>query len=186
MRFIPGPDLPSGGKIIGLDGIREAYQTGKGIVPDPGHRPGGAGAPPAQGHRDHRAALPGRPGAGDRADQEPGQRRGELQGVADIKDLSDRTNGLRLVIEVKNGFNPDALLEQLYRLTKLEDSFAVNAVALVEGQPRTLTLRDLLTIYLEHRYEVTRRRTAFARDQGRASGCTWSRGCWSPCSTSTT
>jgi DNA gyrase subunit A len=86
-----------------------------------------------------------------------------LQGVADIKDLSDRTNGTRLVIEVKNGFNPDALLEQLYRMTKLEDSFAINSVALVEGQPRTLTLRDLLTIYLEHRYEVTRRRTAFAR-----------------------
>ena len=67
------------------------------------------------------------------------------------------------MIEVKNGFNPDALLEQLYRLTKLEDSFAINAVALVEGQPRTLNLRDLLTVYLEHRYEVTRRRTAYAR-----------------------
>ena len=87
----------------------------------------------------------------------------KLTGVADLKDLSDRTNGLRLVIEVKNGFNPDALLEQLYRLTKLEDSFAINAVALVDGQPRTLTLRDELTIYLEHRYEVTRRRTAYAR-----------------------
>ena len=74
MRFIPGPDLPGGGKIIGLDGIREAYQTGQGLVPDPGHRPGGAGAPAAQGHRGHRAALPGRPRAGHRADQEPGQR----------------------------------------------------------------------------------------------------------------
>ena len=67
------------------------------------------------------------------------------------------------MIEVKNGFNPDALLEQLYKLTKMEDNFAINAVALVDGQPRTLTLRDLLTVYLEHRYEVTRRRTAFAR-----------------------
>ena len=87
----------------------------------------------------------------------------KLQGIADVKDLTDLANGTRLVIEVKNGFNPDALLEQLYRLTKMEDSFAINAVALVEGQPRTLTLRELLTVFLEHRYEVTRRRTEFDR-----------------------
>ena len=87
----------------------------------------------------------------------------KLQGIADVKDLTDLANGTRLVIEVKNGFNPDALLEQLYKLTKMEDSFAINSVALVDGQPRTLTLRELLTVYLEHRYEVTRRRTAFAR-----------------------
>ena len=66
---------------------------------------------------------------------------------------------------MKNGFNPDALLEQLYKLTKMEDNFAINAVALVEGQPRTLNLHDLLTVYLEHRYEVARRRTAFARSK---------------------
>ena len=85
----------------------------------------------------------------------------KLQGIADVKDLTDLANGPRLVIEVKNGFNPDALLEQLYRFTKMEDSFAINAVALVEGQPRTLSLRELLTVYLEHRYEVIRRRTEF-------------------------
>ena len=67
------------------------------------------------------------------------------------------------MVEIKSGFNPDAILEQLYKLTKIEDNYAINAVALVEGQPRTLTLRDLLTVYLEHRYEVTRRRTDFAR-----------------------
>ena len=93
-----------------------------------------------------------------------------------MKDLSDRTNGTRLVIEVKNGFNPDALLDQLYRLTKMEDNFSINAVALVEGQPRTLTLRELLTVYLEHRYEVTRRRTEFGRAR-RPTGCIWSRVC---------
>jgi DNA gyrase subunit A len=87
----------------------------------------------------------------------------KLQGIADVKDLSDRANGTRLVVEIKNGFNPDAILEQLYKLTKIEDNYAINAVALVDGQPRTLTLRDLLTVYLEHRYEVTRRRTDFAR-----------------------
>ena len=91
----------------------------------------------------------------------------KLQGIADVKDLSDRANGTRLVIEIKSGFNPDALLEQLYKLTKIEDNYAINAVALVDGQPRTLTLRDMLTVYIEHRYEVTRRRTEFARTKAR-------------------
>jgi DNA gyrase subunit A len=162
MRFIPGPDLPSGGKIIGLDGIREAYHTGKGSFRIR------ATARVEQVHPRRKGIviteLPYLVGPERVIEQIKNlvtARR--LQGIADVKDLSDRTNGTRLVIEVKNGFNPDALLEQLYRMTKLEDSFAINAVALVEGQPRTLTLRDLLTIYLEHRYEVTRRRTAYAR-----------------------
>ena len=162
MRFIPGPDLPSGGKIIGLDGIREAYHTGKGSFRIR------ATARVEQVHPRRKGIvvteLPYLVGPERVIEQIKNlvtARR--LQGIADVKDLSDRSNGTRLVIEVKNGFNPDALLEQLYRMTKLEDSFAINSVALVEGQPRTLTLRDLLTIYLEHRYEVTRRRTAFAR-----------------------
>ena len=62
----------------------------------------------------------------------------KLQGISDVKDLTDRENGLRLVIEVKNGFYPEALLEQLYKQTPMEDSFGINAVALVDGQPRTL------------------------------------------------
>ena len=135
----------------------------QGIVPDPRHRPDRAGAPAAQGHRGHRAALSGRPRAGDRADQEPGHRPQAAGHRRRQGPVRPRPTALRLVIEVKNGFNPDALLEQLYKLTKIEDNFAINAVALVDGQPRTLTLRDLLTVYLEHRYEVTRRRTAFAR-----------------------
>ena len=162
MRFIPGPDLPSGGKIIGLEGIRDAYHTGKGsfriratarieqvhprrkgiVVTELPYLVG-----PERVIEQIKALVTAR----------------KLQGIADVKDLSDRTNGTRLVIEVKNGFNPDALLEQLYRLTKMEDSFAINAVALVDGQPRTLSLRELLTVYLEHRYEVTRRRTEYAR-----------------------
>ena len=164
MRFIPGPDLPSGGKIIGLEGIRDAYHTGKGsfriratarieqvhprrkgiVVTELPYLVG-----PERVIEQIKALVTAR----------------KLQGIADVKDLSDRTNGTRLVIEAKNGFNPDALLEQLYRLTKMEDSFAINAVALVDGQPRTLSLRELLTVYLEHRYEVTRRRTAYARSK---------------------
>jgi DNA gyrase subunit A len=87
----------------------------------------------------------------------------KLQGISDIKDLTDRDNGLRLVIEVKNGFVPEALLEQLYRLTPMEDSFGINNVALVDGQPRTLGLKELLQVFLDHRFDVVRRRSTFRR-----------------------
>ena len=87
----------------------------------------------------------------------------KLQGISDIKDLTDRAKGLRLVIEVKNGFHPEALLEQLYKQTPMEDSFGINTVALVDGQPRTLGLRELLEVFLDHRFEVVRRRSVFRR-----------------------
>ena len=162
MRFIPGPDLPAGGKIIGLDGIRDAYHTGRGSFRIR------ATARIEQVHPRRKGVviteLPYMVGPERIIEQiKTLVTARKLQGIADVKDLSDRTHGTRLVVEVKNGFNPDALLEQLYKLTKMEDNFAINAVALVDGQPRTLNLRDLLTVYLEHRYEVTRRRTEFAR-----------------------
>ncbi len=161
-RFIPGPDLPTGGKIIGLDGIRDAYETGRGSFRIR------ATARIEQVHPRRKGIvvteLPYLVGPERVIEQiKTLVTARKLQGIADVKDLTDLANGTRLVIEVKNGFNPDALLEQLYKLTKMEDSFAINSVALVDGQPRTLTLRDLLTVYLEHRYEVTRRRTAFDR-----------------------
>ncbi|MGZ4438396.1 MAG: DNA gyrase subunit A, partial [Nocardioidaceae bacterium] len=87
----------------------------------------------------------------------------KLQGIADVKDLTDREKGLRLVIEVKNGFVPEALLEQLYKLTPMEDSFGINAVALVDGQPRTLGLKQMLEVFLGHRYDVVRRRSVYRR-----------------------
>ena len=162
MRFVPGPDLPTGGRIVGLEGIRDAYATGRGTF---------------------------RTRATTRIENVTARRQGivvtelpylvgpekviekikdlvqakRLQGIADVTDLSDRTQGLRLVIELKGGFNPDAVLEHLYRLTPMEDSFGVNCVALVEGQPRTLGLRDLLTVYVDHRLDVVRRRTGFRR-----------------------
>jgi DNA gyrase subunit A len=164
MRFIPGPDLPSGGKIIGLDGIRDAYHTGKGSFRMR------ATARIEQVHPRRKGIviteLPYLIGPERVIEQIKNLVNArKLQGIADVKDLSDRANGTRLVIEIKGGFNPDAILEQLYKLTKIEDNYAINAVALVDGQPRTLTLRDLLTVYLEHRYEVTRRRTEFARSK---------------------
>ncbi len=89
----------------------------------------------------------------------------KLMGIAAVTDLSDRNQGLRLVIELKGGFNPEAVLEQLYRLTPLEESFNINAVALVEGQPRTLGLRELLEVYVNHRLDVVRRRSSFRRQK---------------------
>src|ERR1700692_3076171 len=87
----------------------------------------------------------------------------KLNGVADLKDLTDRHRGLYLVIEVRAGFNPEAVLAELYRLTPMEETFGINNVALVDGPPRTLGLKELLTIYVDHRLEVTRRRTEFRR-----------------------
>jgi DNA gyrase subunit A len=87
----------------------------------------------------------------------------KLNGVADLKDLTDRKRGLHLVIEVRSGFNPDAVLAELYRLTPMEETFGINNVALVDGQPRVLGLRELLEIYVAHRLEVTRRRTSYRR-----------------------
>jgi len=162
MRFIPGPDLPSGGKIIGLDGVRDAYATGRGSFRIR------ATARVEQVHPRRKGIviteLPYLVGPERVIEQiKTGVQSRRLQGIHDVKDLSDRSHGMRLVIEVKNGFNADALLEQLYKATKLEDSFGINAVALVEGQPRTLGLRELLDVYLQHRYDVTTRRTEFRR-----------------------
>src|SRR4051812_7778939 len=166
MRFVPGPDLPSGGRIIGLDGVRDAYQTGKGSFRIR------ATARVEQVHPRRKGIvvteLPYMVGPERVIEQiKTLVTSRKLQGIADVKDLTDLANGTRLVIEIKNGFNPEAILEQLFRGTKLEDSFAINSVALVDGQPRTLSLKEMLTVYLEHRYEVTRRRTEFERSKAR-------------------
>jgi DNA gyrase subunit A len=83
----------------------------------------------------------------------------KLQGISDVTDLTDRTNGLKLVIGLKTGFDPEQVLDLLYRFTPLEDSFGINNVALVHGRPQTLGLRDLLGVFLAHRITVTRRRS---------------------------
>nr|WP_227466261.1 DNA gyrase subunit A [Nocardioides dongkuii] len=161
MRFVPGPDLPTGGKIVGLDGIRDAYETGRGSfrmratvrIEPVGRRKGIVVT-----------ELPYGVGTEKVIERIKTLVQGKkLQGIADMKDLTDRAHGLRLVIEVKNGFHPEAILEQLYRQTPMEDSFGINNVALVDGQPRTLGLKELLRVFLDHRFEVVRRRSAFRR-----------------------
>ena len=160
MRFIPGPDFPTGGKIIGLDGVRDAYLTGRGQFKIRATARIEQVSPRRKGIVV--TELPYQVGPEKIIEQVKNLVTSKkLSGIADIKDLTDLANGTRLVIEVKNGINPEVLLEQLYRHTKLEDSFAANNVALVDGQPTTMTLRQMLTVYLDHRLEVVRRRSSF-------------------------
>jgi DNA gyrase subunit A len=166
MRFIPGPDLPTGGKIIGLAGVRDAYETGRGTFKMRATARVESVTPRRQGIVV--TELPYGVGPEKVIERIKTLVQGKkLQGISDVKDLTDLENGLRLVIEVKNGFNPEAILDQLYKLTPMEDSFGINAVALVDGQPRTLGLKELLEVYLHHRYDVVRRRSAYRR--GKAS-----------------
>jgi DNA gyrase subunit A len=168
MAFVPGPDFPSGGRIVGLDGIREAYESGRGSM-----RVRATARIENVSPRRRGIVVTELPyGVGPErvvekiADLAKAKK---VQGIADVVDLTDGESGLHLVIEVKNGFHPEAILETLYRLTPLEDSFAINNVALVEGAPRTLGLRELLNVYVDHRISVVRRRSEYrlrkARDR---------------------
>ncbi|MDX3525510.1 DNA topoisomerase IV subunit A [Streptomyces sp. ID05-39B] len=162
MKHVPGPDLPTGGRIVGLSGIRDAYETGRGtfkiratvsVETVTARRKGlvVTELPFAVGPEKVIAKIKDLVGSK------------RIQGIADVKDLTDRAHGLRLVIEIKNGFVPEAVLEQLYKLTPMEESFGINNVALVDGQPLTLGLKELLEVYLDHRFEVVRRRSEFRR-----------------------
>jgi DNA gyrase subunit A len=162
MRIVPGPDLPTGGKIVGLEGIREAYETGRGTF-----RIRAATRVEAVTARRRGIVVTELPyGVGpERVIEKIAElvKSKRLQGISDVTDLSDGEHGLRVVIEIKSGFVPEAVLEQLFRLTPMEDSFGINNVALVEGQPRKLGLLELLRVYVDHRLEVVRRRSEYRR-----------------------
>ncbi|MET7653138.1 MULTISPECIES: DNA topoisomerase IV subunit A [unclassified Streptomyces] len=166
MKYVPGPDLPTGGRIVGLSGIRDAYENGRGtfkiratvaVETVTARRKGLVitELPFAVGPEKVIAKIKDLVGSK------------KIQGIADVKDLTDRAHGLRLVIEIKNGFVPEAVLEQLYKLTPMEESFGINNVALVDGQPLTLGLKELLEVYLDHRFTVVRRRSEFRRSKRR-------------------
>ncbi|WP_018588168.1 DNA topoisomerase (ATP-hydrolyzing) subunit A [Salinispora arenicola] len=165
MEFVPGPDLPTGGLLLGLDEVRRAYETGRGVV----RMRAKVEIGPIEGSRGRQAItvveLPYGIGAEKviAAVTNEVTKTKRLTGIADVKDLTDRENGTRLVIECKVGVNPQALLADLYRLTPLEQSFGVNNLVLVDGQPRTLGLKALLEVFLAHRYEVVTRRSAYRR-----------------------
>ncbi|MET1062297.1 MAG: DNA topoisomerase IV subunit A [Aeromicrobium sp.] len=162
MRFIPGPDLPTGGKIVGLEGVRDAYATGNGSFRMRASARVESVTPRRKGIVVTELPYNVGPEKVIEAIKKLVQAK-KLQGISDIKNLTDRHKGLHLVIEIKNGFIPESILEKLYKSTPMESSFAINAVALVEGQPRTLGLKAMLEVYLEHRLDVVRRRTQFRR-----------------------
>ncbi|RJL34669.1 DNA gyrase/topoisomerase IV subunit A [Bailinhaonella thermotolerans] len=162
MRFVPGPDLPTGGQIIGLAGIRDAYESGRGTFRMRATATVENITPRRKGIVVTELPFNVGPERVVAKIKELVQAK-KLAGISDLKDLTDRHKGLRLVIEVKNGFHPEAVLEELYRLTPMEETFGINNVALVDGQPRTLGLRELLSVYVEHRLDVVRRRSAYRK-----------------------
>ena len=160
MDFVPGPDFPTGGIVLGLDGVKDAYAKGRGAfkirakvsVEPLGPRRTGLVV----------TELPYQVGPERVIEKiKDAVQSKKLTGIADVTDLTDRNHGLRLVIGIKTGFDPQAVLDQLYRLTPLEDSFSINNVALVEGQPQTLGLKELLSVYLDHRFQVVTRRSRY-------------------------
>ena len=162
MRFVPGPDLPSGGRIVGLEGIREAYLTGRGSFRMRATAAIEQVTPRRRGIVI--TELPYNVGV-----ERVMQRIKDLHvakkinGISGMTDLTDGDNGLRLLIEVKSGIDPEALLVELFRQTPLEEQFNINAVALVDGAPQTLGLRQMLQVFLDHRREVVQRRSEYRR-----------------------
>jgi DNA gyrase subunit A len=160
MAFVPGPDLPTGGQLLGMTEVRTAYETGRGVVR---MRATAEVGPLPRGKAQITVTeMPYGVGAERVIAKVKELVTGKkLQGISDVKDLTDRQLGTQLVFEIKAGFNAQAVLAELYRLTPLEESFGINNVALVEGQPRTLGLKSLLEVFLGHRVDVVTRRSRY-------------------------
>lgn len=168
MKIVPGPDFPTGGIIMGRRGIRQAFETGRGSIPMR------ARAEIEEIRKDRQAIV---------VTEIPYQvnkatlqekiadlvRAKEIEGISDIRDESDRS-GMRIVIELKRDATPDVVLNQLYRFTQLQTSFAVNCIALDDGKPRLMGFKDVLEAFLRFREDVILRRSRFdlnkARDRG--------------------
>jgi DNA gyrase subunit A len=170
MRIIPGPDFPTGGLILGRSGIRAAFETGRGSVPLRAR----AAIEEMRGGRSmivvteipyqvNKATLIEKIAELVRAKA--------IEGISDLRDESDR-DGLRIVIELKKDATPEVVLNQLYRFTQLQTSFGVNFVALDEGRPRQMGLRDALLAFIKFREEVITRRSRFRLEKARDRGHT--------------
>jgi DNA gyrase subunit A len=158
MKIVPAPDFPNGGIIVAGEGIAEAYESGRGSFKTRAKVSVESVAPRKLGLVV--TELPYLIGPEKVIEKiKEGVSSKKLQGISDVIDLTDRSNGLKLIIELKTGFDPQVVLDLLYRYTPMEDSFGINNVALVDGQPQTLGLRDLLGVYLAHRVVVTKRRS---------------------------
>lgn len=162
MRYVPGPDWPGGGVIVGRKGIREAYETGRGAL-----------TTRSVAHIENVTArkkaivvteLPFMVGPERVLERiSEGVKNRKLDGISGAIDLTDRHNGTRLVIEIKTGFDPNAVLAQLFKHTPLQDNFTINNVALVNGRPHTMGLKEMLQVWVDHRRVVIRRRSEFRR-----------------------
>lgn len=165
MKHIPGPDFPTGGIIVGVDGIRQAYSTGKGKITVQGR----AQIEELKGNRYqiriteipyqvNKTSLIERIAKLVRDDR--------LPEVSDLRDESDR-NGMRIIIELKRNSQPKRVLNRLYKYTQLQSTFGINLLALVEGEPRLLSLKRALQIYIDHRVDVLTRRTQFELEKAK-------------------
>lgn len=162
MRYVPGPDWPGGGVIVGRKGIREAYETGRGAL-----------TTRSVTHIENVTArkkaivvteLPFMVGPERVLERiSEGVKNRKLDGISGAIDLTDRHNGTRLVIEIKTGFDPNAVLAQLFKHTPLQDNFTINNVALVNGRPHTMGLKEMLQVWVDYRRVVIRRRSEFRR-----------------------
>ena len=163
MKHIKGPDFPTAGLILGRDGIRDAYATGRGQDPRPGQGPHRADRPGQGGDHRHRAALPGAKRRRGRSDPEDRGARHEQKKIPEITDLRDESDrhGMRIVIELKRDAIPKVVLNKLYKHTPMQTTFGVNMVALVDNVPRTLSLREVIGHYVDHQRDVIIRRTKY-------------------------
>ncbi len=159
MKLVPGPDFPTGGYIYGREGIEQAYKTGRGSFQVR------AKAAIEQRGKDRQdivvTELPYQVNKARLIEHiaELIQNK-KIEGIADIRDESDR-DGMRIVIEVKRDEEPQIILNKLFKLTQMQESFGMILLAIVAGQPRELGLLELLRLFIEHRIDVVRRRTQY-------------------------
>jgi DNA gyrase subunit A len=166
MRFVPGPDFPTGGVIVGGEGVKQAYSTGKGrlVVRALAHIEETSGSR----HRIVITEIPyqvNKSGLIERIAELA--REGRLDDVSDLRDESDR-RGLSIVVELKRGAQPKKVLNQLFKYTMLQTTFGVQLLALVDGEPRLLSLKRALQLYIEHRRAVITRRSEFELAKAKA------------------
>lgn len=172
MSFIPGPDFPTGGQIIGMDAVRSAYETGKGSI-----KIRATYHVETLGRGKHNIVFTEMPYGSKttviKKKLAEGIKSGKLQGIADVNELTDREQGIRLVIETKTGVNPEVLVLDIFKNTPLEDTFAINNVALVKEMingklgdvPKTIGLKEQLEIFIAHRVDVVTRRSQHRKDK---------------------
>ncbi len=167
MQIIKGPDFPTGGVILGLEGIKQAYTTGRGKITVRAE----AEIEEMSGNKQRIivSSLPYQVNKAKLVENIASLARDKrIEGISDLRDESDRIDKVRIVIELKRDANAQVVLNQLYKYTQMQDTFGAILLALVDGEPKILTLRQCLDYYIEHRKHVILRRTQFELDKALA------------------